>query len=75
MKLYDVPGQTWVRITGDIGIPVAAPELKVGDELFFHHIDGMYSYCTRDIDSHNEICHLVAWAEVEIIEDENKYPF
>lgn len=51
MKLYNVPRNT---------------RIKVKDlELMFHHIDGMYSYCTTD---KGEPVHLAAWTEVEIVE-------
>jgi hypothetical protein len=62
MKLYEVPDKTRVRVLDDIQTPVGSPEIKKGDILFFHHIDGMYSYCERD----GEVVHLTAWAEVEI---------
>ena len=64
MKLYDVPDNTRVRVLGRIMTPIGSPDIKKGDELFYEHIDGMYSYCTRG----DEVFHLVAWAEVEIIE-------
>jgi len=60
MKLYDVPRNTRVTMPG------------VG-EFNFHHIDGMYSYCTDD---EGGIFHMRAWADVEIVkektEDETK---
>jgi hypothetical protein len=39
--------------------------LKDGLELKFHHIDGMYSYCT---DNENNVYHIAAWEEVSIKE-------
>ena len=33
MKLYNVPRGTWIRL----------PDL--GEVIYFHHIDGMYSLC------------------------------
>lgn len=50
MKLYDVPQNT------DIILPD-------GTELRFHHIDGMYSYCT---DVEGNVVHLAAWTEVTL---------
>lgn len=50
MKLYDVPNNTQVV-------------LNDGVKLKFHHIDGMYSYCT---DSENNVYHIAAWEEVSI---------
>ena len=32
--------------------------------LDFHHIDGMYSYCT---DSTGKVHHIAAWADVEVL--------
>ena len=56
MKLYEVPNNTWV-IT------------QHGTKIHFFHIDGMYSFCkTED----GEICHLVAWEEVEIVLDKEE---
>jgi hypothetical protein len=49
VKLYKVPQN--IRI------------LFEGEEYFFHHVDGMYSYCTQG----DEVVHLQAWAEVEVI--------
>lgn len=50
MNLYDVPRNTRIRVD-DM-------------ELNFHHIDGMYSYCTDD---DGGVFHLAAWTEVEIV--------
>ena len=59
IKLYEVPKNSRIRIEG----------LEVNgvltEELNFHHVDGMYSYCTTD---NNEVVHLNASAECEIIE-------
>ena len=56
MELYNVPNNTRCRIPGndDLGV------------FLFHHIDGMYSYCT---DMSGGVFHLAAWTEVEIVED------
>lgn len=66
MKLYNVPNNSRIRILGDVKIPPCAPELSIGDELNFKHIDGMYSYCTNDKD---EVVHLAAWAEVDLVKE------
>ena len=59
VKLYEVPRNSRIRIEG----------LEVNgvltEELNFHYVDGMYSYCTTDDD---EIVHIAAFAECEIIE-------
>ncbi len=69
MKLYDVPNYTKVRIIDEfIKIPGGAPELKQGDIVKFHRIDGRYSLCTID----KKIVHLAANTEVEIVEDNNE---
>ena len=64
MKLYDVPRGTKIRVLGEANSPPFAPEINIGDELYFYHTDGMYSYCE---DKDGNVVHLVAWAEVEII--------
>ena len=65
MKLYDVPRNSKIRVVGNFkSIPPAAPIIEEQEVLNFSHVDGMYSYCTN---SDNEVVHLVAWAEVEII--------
>ena len=57
MKLYEVPKYS---------------RIKVGDtELDFHHIDGMYSYCT---DSEGRAHHIAAWADVEIVSHNGQKP-
>ena len=59
VKLYEVPKNSRIRIEG----------LEVNgvltEELNFHHVDGMYSLCITDDD---EIVHIAAFAECEIIE-------
>lgn len=68
MELYNVPRNSRIRVVGDIKVPPAAPIIKEQEELNFSHVDGMYSYCTRD---NGEVVHLAAWTEVEIVgEDE-----
>ena len=62
MKLYDVPRNTWV-IGND-------SEQNCYDTFKFGHIDGMYSYCH---DKEGNLCHYVAWLEVEICDEENRY--
>lgn len=56
MELYNVPNNTRIRIKG----------FEEDGVLFFHHIDGMYSYCT---DMSGGVVHLAAWTDVEIVED------
>lgn len=59
MKLYDVPRNSRIRLLGDT--------LSSDMELNFHHIDGMYSYCTDD---DGNVMHLAAWTEIEIVKQE-----
>lgn len=65
MKLYEVPRKTWVIPTEDTTAPAGARKVSVGEPVFFHHCDGMYSYCK---DVHGEVVHLLAWQEVSITE-------
>lgn len=64
MKLYDVPRNSRIRVISDVKVPPAAPQIEEQEELNFRSVDGMYSYCTRD---NGEVVHLVAWADVEIV--------
>jgi hypothetical protein len=66
MKLYEVPRRTWVRPVTDPTIPPGAPDVKANEPVFFHHCDGMYSFCHNEQD---DIVHLAAWTEVEILDD------
>mgnify|MGYP000346615090 CR=1 FL=1 len=54
MKLFEAPRNTrlWVPVLERI--------------IFFHHIDGMYSYCT---DEQGNVIHLAAYIEVEVTND------
>ena len=60
MKLYEVPVNNRIKIIGDV---------IDSQELNFHRIDGMYSYCTTDS---GEVVHPAAWTEVEVIKTELK---
>ena len=67
MKLYDAPIRSRIRLMEDTyGPPGASYIPPKGSELYFHHVDGMYSYCTTDSGG---VIHLPAWVEVEIIKD------
>lgn len=65
MKLYEVPAGSKIRIIGEDKVPPGGKEAKAGVVYKFFNIDGMYSYCT---DGNGNVVHLVAWAEVEIVE-------
>ena len=64
MKLYDVPRESFIKVIKDIKIPPSAPRIVESEVLKFHHIDGMYSLCSK-LDG--TIVHLAAWSEVELI--------
>ena len=64
MKLYKVPRKTWVRPVDEVQVPPAAPEINVNEEIFFDHLDGMYSFCKN---KDGDIVHMPAWQEVEIV--------
>jgi hypothetical protein len=51
VKLFEVPKYSTIKLTD-------------GTVLNFHHIDGMYSYCT---DKDGKVHHIAAWADVEIV--------
>lgn len=66
MKLYEVPVNTMVRLVSGATVPPDAQGLQAGQELFFRHVDGMYSLCfTAD----REVVHPMASTEVEIVLD------
>ena len=65
MKLHHVPSGSKVRVISDAKAPPSHRDFVGGEVLEFSHIDGMYSYCK---DSNGNVVHLVAWAEVEVIE-------
>jgi len=66
MKLYDVPRKTWVVVQANTDGPVASHNFAEKEEIFFDHLDGMYSFCK---DKEGMVVHLPAWAEVEIVVD------
>ena len=65
MKLHDVPNGSKIRVIGGIHTPPASLNINSEDILYFGHLDGMYSYC-EDMDGN--VVHLVAGAEVEIVQ-------
>lgn len=40
----------------------------LGTQIKFHHLDGMYSYCTV-VGKDDEVCHLSANQDLELQED------
>jgi hypothetical protein len=65
MKLYEIPEGS--RIKAETG---KEDGTKLGDYIIFHHIDGLFSYCT--VEGTNESCHLVAGQELKL-SDEGYY--
>jgi hypothetical protein len=63
MKLYELENGTHFRLIEDTRAPPDIGQYPKGRVLRLGNIDGMYSYCI-DIAT-KEICHPVAWAEVE----------
>ncbi len=61
MKLYQVPGHTWVTPVEDAMAPPGAHRILRGEPVFFYHLDGMYSYCK---DKQGNVVHLPANQEV-----------
>jgi len=57
MKLYQIPGESRIKTEtiNETG--------KIGYFITFHHIDGMYSYCT--VEGTGEVCHLRADQELK----------
>ena len=53
MKLYNVPRNSYILLP------------DTGEQFFFHHLDGMYSYCSN---ANKEIVHLSASTEVEVLD-------
>ena len=64
MELYNVPRNSRIKVVGDIKVPPASPKVEGEEILNFRHVDGMYSYCTRD---NGGVVHLAARTNVEII--------
>lgn len=69
MKLYDVPRNTWVKVLEETDPPPGGVKINQEEFIRFHHLDGMYSYCT---DIAGEVVHLKAWTEVEIVENQDR---
>ena len=64
MKLYEVMRNSTIKVIDPVSVPPDAPDVKCGEVLKFHHIDGMYSYCHNE---KGEVVHIPAWAEVEYV--------
>jgi hypothetical protein len=62
MKLYELKRGDHFKLVGDVKIPPAAPEGRMGVEYEYSHVDGMYSYIR---DPQGNVHHFAAWTEVE----------
>lgn len=57
MKLYDVPRNVWIKVANQ--------------DIWFDHIDGMYSHClTPD----GKTCHIGACSDVQVIDCDDPRP-
>jgi len=59
MKLYEVPRNTDIDVS-HLGLESGGEKIET---VHFHHIDGVYSYCTWN----GEVVHLSASTEVKIL--------
>jgi len=62
MKLYELPQDRNTKVY----IESIHNNNNKEDFLYFHHIDGMYSYCTTE---QGDVCHLFAGTEIEPYKD------
>lgn len=69
VKLYELPRDQGIRIKAE----TYEGDKKIGDFIIFHHIDGMYSYCTEE--STGKVCHLSASVELVRKEGNDYYEF
>jgi hypothetical protein len=59
-------------------VPVASPQIKHGEFLFFYHIDGMYGKCKKVNTTtflNTEDCYISANTEVDIVDPVSFIPF
>ncbi len=66
MILLNAPKGSKIKIVSETKLPPGSKEIDVKETFIFDHVDGMYSYC---INNKNEIVHLSAFTEVEIVND------
>jgi hypothetical protein len=59
MKLYEIPEGSRIK---------AETANDTSDFIVFHHVDGMYSYCTVE-GKPKEVCHLSASQELTLSEE------
>lgn len=63
MKLYEIPRESRIKAetTNNKGD-------KIGDFIIFHHLDGMYSYCSIE-GKEDKIVHLSVGQELKKTDD------
>jgi len=68
MKLTEIPKGSKIKAetTNDKGE-------KLGDFITFHHLDGMYSFCTVDGLEKDNVCHLGNQQELKKVEGKDYY--
>lgn len=64
MKLYELGRGKKFKLLTESGVPPIAPAVTIGNTYRLGNIDGMYSYCTDEL---NNVVHIQAWADVEEI--------
>lgn len=63
MKLHEIPKGSIINVETRND-----KDEVLGTQIKFHHLDGMYSYCTV-VGKDNKVCHLYANQELELQED------
>ena len=69
IPLYEVPRNTPIKVVKHARVPPGSSPVLEDEIIFFHHLDGMFSYCHN---SEGKVVHLLAWQEVEIVEPKNE---
>jgi len=65
MKLHEIPEGSKIKVEC-----YDAEDKKIGDVITFHHVDGMYSYCTVDGVEENNLVHLSVMTPLKKIGDD-----
>lgn len=68
MQLCDLKRDSGIRIKCE----TSNDEGKLGDFIIFHHLDGLYSYCTVE-GKDDKVVHLYALTELKLSEDGSYY--
>jgi hypothetical protein len=66
MKLYEIPKGSRIKAE------TTSEGKKLGDFIIFHHLDGMYSFCTIE-GKEDKICHLGASQELKKVDMTDYY--